>query len=142
MTVLRQRTLEDMQLRGLAPKTQEAYIGAVAQLARHFGEQVQRISGTSPGTLRSTGDGVDARDVERLAGGHAQQDLFVPYHVLFHPSRPILDRAICGSCDLRRLDALRPHQIRNRLRQLQHAVIRPRAQVHLPAAAARPKIAA
>ncbi len=34
MTVLRQRMLEDVQLRGLATRTQEAYFGAVAQLAR------------------------------------------------------------------------------------------------------------
>ena len=33
---------------------------------------------------------------------------------------------------MRRLDPLAPRQIRNRPRQLQHAVIRPRAEVHLP----------
>ncbi len=36
MTPLRQRMIDDMQLRGLAPRTQEAYLGAVQQLARHF----------------------------------------------------------------------------------------------------------
>jgi integrase/recombinase XerD len=35
MTPLRQRMIEDMQLRGLAPRTQEAYVGAVKQLAAH-----------------------------------------------------------------------------------------------------------
>ncbi len=35
MTPLRQRMIEDMQLRGLAPRTQEAYMGAVKQLAAH-----------------------------------------------------------------------------------------------------------
>ena len=48
--------------------------------------------------------------------------------VLFHPSWPILDRLR----DVRRLDALAPRQIRDRPRQLEHPVIRPRAQVHLP----------
>jgi hypothetical protein len=33
MTPLRQRMLEDMQLSGLAPNTQQAYIRAVRQLA-------------------------------------------------------------------------------------------------------------
>ena len=33
MTALRQRMLEDLRLRGFAPKTQEAYLGAVRQLA-------------------------------------------------------------------------------------------------------------
>ena len=33
MTVLRQRMIEDMQLRGLAARTQEAYVAAVEQLA-------------------------------------------------------------------------------------------------------------
>lgn len=36
MTPLRQRMLEDMQLRNLSPHTQEAYIRAVAQLALHY----------------------------------------------------------------------------------------------------------
>jgi integrase/recombinase XerD len=36
MTPLRQRMLEDMQLRGLAARTQEAYLAAVQQLATHF----------------------------------------------------------------------------------------------------------
>lgn len=36
MTPLRQRMIEDMQLRGLAPKTQEAYVGAVKQLAEYY----------------------------------------------------------------------------------------------------------
>ena len=36
MTQLRQRMIEDLQLRGLAPKTQEAYLRAVRQLAEHF----------------------------------------------------------------------------------------------------------
>jgi integrase/recombinase XerD len=35
MTPLRQRMLEDMQLRGLAARTQESYLGAVQQLALH-----------------------------------------------------------------------------------------------------------
>jgi integrase/recombinase XerD len=36
MTPLRQRMLEDMQLRGLAPQTQVRYIQAISLLARHF----------------------------------------------------------------------------------------------------------
>jgi integrase/recombinase XerD len=35
MTPVRRRMLEDMQLRGLAPKTQQAYIRAVRQVAEH-----------------------------------------------------------------------------------------------------------
>ena len=44
MTVLRQRMLEDMQLRDLAPKTQEAYVGAVAQLAKHCGKSPELLT--------------------------------------------------------------------------------------------------
>ena len=44
MTVLRQRMLEDMQLRDLAPKTQEAYVGAVAQLAKYFGKSPELLT--------------------------------------------------------------------------------------------------
>ena len=36
MTPLRQRMMEDLQLRGYSPRTQEAYLHAVRQLAAHF----------------------------------------------------------------------------------------------------------
>jgi integrase/recombinase XerD len=36
MTPLRQRMIEDLQLRGLSAKTQEAYLRAVRQLAEHY----------------------------------------------------------------------------------------------------------
>ena len=44
MTALRQRMLEDMQLRDLAPKTQEAYVGAVAQLAKYYGKSPELLT--------------------------------------------------------------------------------------------------
>ena len=37
MTPLRQRMLEDMQIRHLSPHTQRAYLAAVARFAKHFG---------------------------------------------------------------------------------------------------------
>ena len=36
MTPLRQRMLDALILRGMAPRTQESYIDAVARLARHY----------------------------------------------------------------------------------------------------------
>ena len=44
MTPLRQRMVEDMQLRGLSEKTQEAYVRAVRQLAEHYGKSPEQIS--------------------------------------------------------------------------------------------------
>ena len=44
MTPLRQRMLEDMQLRGLAAKTQQAYIRAVRQLAEYYNRPPDQIS--------------------------------------------------------------------------------------------------
>lgn len=38
MTILRQKMQEDLQLNGLAPKTQEAYVRAVRQLAEYHGK--------------------------------------------------------------------------------------------------------
>ena len=38
MTHLRQRMIEDMQLRGLSEKTQEAYLRTVRQLAEYYGK--------------------------------------------------------------------------------------------------------
>ena len=44
MTVLRQRMIEDMQLGGLAERTQQSYVGAVCQLARYYGKSPDQIS--------------------------------------------------------------------------------------------------
>jgi len=44
MTPLRQRMIETMQLRGLAPRTQESYLSAVQQLARHYGKSPDTIT--------------------------------------------------------------------------------------------------
>jgi integrase/recombinase XerD len=38
MTPLRQRMLEDMQIRNLAGSTQRSYVEHVARFARHFGQ--------------------------------------------------------------------------------------------------------
>jgi site-specific recombinase XerD len=43
MTVLRQKMLEDMQLRGLSEKTQEIYVRAVRQLAEYYGKSPDTI---------------------------------------------------------------------------------------------------
>jgi len=44
MTRLRQRMVEDMQLRGFAARTQEAYLTAVCQLARYHQKSPEEIS--------------------------------------------------------------------------------------------------
>jgi integrase/recombinase XerD len=44
MTKLRQRMIEDMQLRGLAEKTQESYLRVVRQLAEHYHKPPDQIS--------------------------------------------------------------------------------------------------
>jgi len=44
MNDLRKRMLEDMQLRGLSAKTQEAYLRAVRQLADHYGKSPEVIT--------------------------------------------------------------------------------------------------
>jgi integrase/recombinase XerD len=36
MTPLRQRMIQDMQLRGFSARTQECYVAAVRQMAKHF----------------------------------------------------------------------------------------------------------
>jgi site-specific recombinase XerD len=43
-TALRQRMLQDLQLAGLSPRTQEAYLRAVRQLADHFHTPPDRLS--------------------------------------------------------------------------------------------------
>jgi len=44
MTHLRQRMIEDMQLRGLSESTQETYLRTVRQLAEHYGRSPDQIS--------------------------------------------------------------------------------------------------
>jgi len=43
MSILRQKMIEDMQLKGLAERTQEAYVGAVRQLSQHIKKSPDRI---------------------------------------------------------------------------------------------------
>ncbi len=44
MTPLRQRMLDALVLRGMAERTQEAYIGAVVGLARHYRRSPETLS--------------------------------------------------------------------------------------------------
>ncbi|MGZ9221702.1 MAG: site-specific integrase [Anaerolineales bacterium] len=44
MTVLRQKMIEDMQLHGFASRTQEAYLSAVRQLAKHYRKAPDQIN--------------------------------------------------------------------------------------------------
>jgi integrase/recombinase XerD len=44
MTPLRQKMIEDMQLRGLAERTQEAYVRAADGLAKYFGKSPAELS--------------------------------------------------------------------------------------------------
>ncbi len=43
MTALREKMVEDMQLRGLAERTQKAYVGVVRQLAKYYGKSPDKI---------------------------------------------------------------------------------------------------
>ena len=51
MTYLRQRMIEDMQLRGMAASTQGDYVRAVRQLTEY--QSHNRSTGISSGTLES-----------------------------------------------------------------------------------------
>lgn len=44
MTALRQRLIEDMQVRNYSPRTVEAYVAAVAKLAKHFGQSPDQLT--------------------------------------------------------------------------------------------------
>jgi integrase/recombinase XerD len=44
MTALRRRMLDDLQLRGLAPRTQQCYVEAVKHLAQHYRRAPDQIS--------------------------------------------------------------------------------------------------
>jgi hypothetical protein len=44
MTTLRQRMIDAMVLRGLRPRTQESYLRAVSQMARHYHRSPELIT--------------------------------------------------------------------------------------------------
>lgn len=44
MSTLRQRMVEDLQLRGMAPRTEEMYVRAVYQLAKHYHKSPDKIT--------------------------------------------------------------------------------------------------
>ncbi len=44
MTILRQKLLDELEVRGLSRNTQESYIGYVSRLARHYGRSPDKIS--------------------------------------------------------------------------------------------------
>ena len=48
MTALRRRMLEDLQLRGLAPRTQQCSLEAVKHLAQHYRRAPEHISEEEP----------------------------------------------------------------------------------------------
>ncbi len=72
MTALRQRMIEDLQLRGLSTRTQDAYVRAVRMLAQHFNR--------SPDTL----------------GEEELRQYFVYVHNEKHWSRSTMTQALCG----------------------------------------------
>ena len=44
MSPLRTRMLEDMQLHGLSPSTQQAYVHSITKLARHYHKSPELVS--------------------------------------------------------------------------------------------------
>ena len=44
MTALREKMIEDMQLRGLSPRTQETYVRVVEQLAEYYGKPPDQVN--------------------------------------------------------------------------------------------------
>lgn len=52
MGELRIRVIRDMTVRGLAPRTHEAYLAAVVRLAKHFRRRARRSGSVSPGGSR------------------------------------------------------------------------------------------
>jgi len=44
MTALRQRFIDDLQLQGMSPRTQQAYVRAVRQFAEHYGKSPDQIT--------------------------------------------------------------------------------------------------
>jgi len=48
ITVLRQRLIKDMQVRNYSPRTVDAYVAAVAKLAKHFLRAPDQLTAATP----------------------------------------------------------------------------------------------
>ena len=73
MTKLRQRMIQDMQLRGMAERTQESYVFAVRKLAEHFFKSPDQITEDE---LREYFLYLkNVKKYSRTAGGHASPPL-------------------------------------------------------------------
>ena len=44
MTILRQKFIDELELRGLSPLSRDGYVGVVSRLARHYGRSPDLIT--------------------------------------------------------------------------------------------------
>jgi len=89
MTILRQKMIEDMQLRGLAENTQRTYLWGVRQLAEHYGKSPDKISEEELRQyflyLKNT------KDITRGTYGVAMSGIKFLYRHTLHRAWPLLD---------------------------------------------------
>jgi hypothetical protein len=72
MSPLRKRMLEDMQLRGLSARTQEAYARAVWQLAQHYHRSPEQLSDEE----------LSAASIQDISIDHHRRHVFVTQRFL------------------------------------------------------------
>ncbi len=89
MTRLRQKMIEDMQLRGLSERTQESYVGAVRRLGEYYGKSPGELSEAE---LRAYF--LYLKNKKKLAGSTCMQVLYALKFLYEHTLQrewPILD---------------------------------------------------
>ena len=76
MTVLRQRLIDDLKLRGFSPRTQLAYVQAVARFSRHFKASPDKLGPEEVGDIYCIWSTNDTRHGESNADIHKLQPVW------------------------------------------------------------------
>ena len=96
MTPLRQRMLDELQLRGMAPRTQDAYVDAVARLAKHH----RRSPDENPGNVLQTFQQFAEEFFRRLfIAARLYQDI-ENFAILIHRPTQVFQLAVDRQVDL------------------------------------------
>ena len=118
MTPLRQRMIQDMQLRNLSPLTIEAYVRAVAGFAMHFGRSPDQLDGNC--ARQYLLHLVQDRHVSWSRYNQSRCALAFFYHVVLNKTDEQFERLPCAKAPKRLPTVLSADEVRRLLSVVEH----------------------